>query len=310
MTEPTATIPQLEAFLEVAERRSIQAAARDTGRSRATYMRVLAALREAFGTGELLQRAPGQRTGVLTPEGQELARRAEALLRQVRQWNAATRDALGEGQPSLRVGAIAGSFDLIADILADLRATEPDIVLRIAEYPDEDLLQALDAGDIDLAFGAQAPAPVRSRWAFARLGSLPWAVIVPETMAAQFSDPMRLVELDGVPMVVLRAGPARRRLEEAFAGHAEGPLVLDAACEVGSTPRVVEMVARGFGPAVVSRFRLAFLPEGVQVRTLTDGPPPLSAGAYARRGTTLTPLQRTLLDRARARFRSAIAGNQ
>lgn len=302
MSERMVTIAQLEAFLEVAERRSIQAASRDHGRSRATYMRALAELRETLGAPELLSRAAGQRTGVVTPAGRELARRSEALLRTLRQWHAATRDALGEGHPTLRVGAIAGSFDLIADILADLRRTEPSLALQIAEYPDERLLQALDDGEIDLAFGAQAPAPVRSRWAFARLGSLPWAVIVPRGMAQAFADPLRLVELDGVPMVVLRAGPARRRLDEAFAGHAEGPLVLNAACAVGSTPRVVEMVARGFGPAVVSRFRLAFLPDGVEVRTLVDGPPPLSAGAYARRGAELTAIQRTLLDRARARF--------
>ncbi|MEM6996131.1 MAG: LysR family transcriptional regulator [Myxococcota bacterium] len=302
MNDQNATLSQLSAFLEVAQRRSIQAAARASGRSRATYMRALADLRRALDAPELLQRAPGQRTGVLTPAGEELARRAESLLRHVQQWHVATRDALGERQPALRVGAIAGSFDLIADILADLRAEAPEVSQRITEYPDETLLQALDAGDIDLAFGAQAPAPVRSRWAFVRLGSLPWAVVVPASMADAFGDPVRLVDLDGVPMVVLRGGPARRRLEEAFAGHADGPLFVDAACEVGSTPRVVQMVARGFGPAVVSRFRLSFLPAGVEVRTLIDGPPPLSAGAYARRGAPLTEIQRALLDRARTRF--------
>jgi len=302
MSDRMATLAQLTSFLEIAESRSIQAAARGTGRSRATYARVLDALSETFGTDELLTRAPGQRTGTLTASGQALARRSTALLRQVRQWHAATRDALGASHPTLRVGAIAGSFDLIADILADLRAVHPDLALRIAEYPDDKLLVALDDGDIDLAFGAQAPAPVRSRWAFARLGSLPWAVVVPTRMAEALRDPLRLVDLDGVPMVVLRTGPARRRLEEAFAGHVEGPLSLDAACEVGSTPRVVEMVARGFGPAVVSRFRLGFLPAGVEVRTLVDGPPPLSAGAYARRGTALTEIQQELLARARARF--------
>jgi DNA-binding transcriptional LysR family regulator len=119
---------------------------------------------------------------------------------------------------------------------------------------------------------------------------------------------MRLEDLDGVPLVVTRAGPARARLEREFAHYAAGPLVLNAAFQVGSTPRVVEMVARGFGPAIVSRFRLAFLPEGVEVRPLVDGPAPLTAGVFTRAGTRLGWAAKKLLGAAQTRFAELAAG--
>ncbi len=298
------TLADLEAFLEVVERRSIQAAARATGRSRATYQRVLETLERAYDAPELLQRAPGQRHGVLTPAGQELARRARVLLRSWSRWQASTRDALQRMRQSLRLGTLAGSFDLLADILVELRRAWPDLALQVAEYPDDRLLDAVDAGQVDLGFGTLDPLGVPPRLRFESLGPLPWAVIVPRSWGGTLPERVRLRDLDGVPLVVTRVGPARERLEREFAQYRTGPLVLNAAFEVGSTPRVVEMVARGFGPAVVSRFRLSFLPPDVEVRPLRDGPAPLMAGVFSRRDAHPTQVTAELVDRARRRFRT------
>jgi len=296
------TPADLEAFLEVVERRSIQAAARATGRSRSTYMRVLESLQEAFDAPELLQRARGQRQGVLTPAGQELARRARVMLRSWARWNVATRDALQRTRRSLRLGTLAGSFDLLADLLVELRQAWPDLALHVVEYPDDRLLDAVDAGLVDLGFGTLDPQGVPPRLQFESLGPLPWAVIVPADWDGTLPPRVRLADLDGVPLVVTRVGPARERLEREFAQYRTGPLVLNAAFEVASTPRVVEMVARGFGPAVVSRFRLSFLPPTVEVRPLRDGPAPLMAGVFRRRDARPSPVTTALVDWARRRF--------
>lgn len=298
------TLADLEAFLEVVERRSIQAAARSTGRSRATYLRVLETLQRAYDAPELLQRARGQRHGVLTPAGQELARRARVMLRSWARWQQVTRDALQRMRRSLRLGTLAGSFDLLADILVELRRAWPDLALQVVEYPDDRLLDAVDAGHVELGFGTLDPQGVPPRLQFESLGPLPWAVIVPRSWGDRLPASVRLRDLDGVPLVVTRVGPARERLEREFAQYRTGPLVLHAAFEVGSTPRVVEMVARGFGPAVVSRFRLSFLPPDVEVRPLRDGPAPLMAGVFSRRDAHPTPATTELVDRARRRFRA------
>ncbi len=305
MYEPSATLSleHLEDFVALAEHRSVQAAARATGRSRATYLRHLRALRSALGAPLLMRRAPGQRTGQLTRAGEQLLQRATVMLAHWERFLVETRDALSALEGTMRIGTLPGSFDLIADILADLRREAPDILLSVVELPDDALSRALLAGDVDLGFAtAAAKSPPPAGLAFRTLGALPWAVIVPRAQAKQFGDEVRLADLDGVPLVVLRSGPARDRLERDFAHYAGRPLVLNAAFQVGSTPRVVDMVARGFGPAIVSRFRLAFLPRGVVVRPLIDGPAPLSAGVYLRRGAKLGPQATELLRRAQTRF--------
>jgi DNA-binding transcriptional LysR family regulator len=302
----------LEAFVELAEHRSLGAAARATGRSRATYLRVLHDLRDRFKAPVLLERARGQRQGRLTPAGEELAQRARALLGYWGRWEVATRDAISRARAGLRVGALAGSFDLIADLLADLVAElgvgEAQPVLRVRELPDDGLLRALAAGEVDLAFGTLDPEGPPPRVETRALGELNWAVILPADQADSLPARVRLADLDGRPMVVPRAGPARESLEREFAEHEGGPLVLDGAYEVGSTPRMVELVARGLGPAIVSRFRLAFLPEGVVVRPLLDGPAPLTAGVHTRRGYVLPEVAAQLIERARQRFRQLASG--
>lgn len=298
------TLEHLRAFLEVADRRSVQAAARATGRSRTTYLRWLAELREAFGAPELLERAPGQRRGVLTSEGEELARRARAMIEAWERWCIGTHDALEQSRGAVRVGTLPGSFDLIADLLTDLRTRRPEVALRIVEYPDERLVDALEQGEVDVGFGTLDPARLPGRVDFEPFGRLAWAVILPRAMKDRFPRRLRLRDLDNVPLVVTRGGPARARLERYFAEYDEGPLVLNPAFEVGSTPRMVEMVARGFGPAIVSRFRLAFIPPEVEARPLLDGPAPLIAGAFTRRGATLPPAGRELVAAARSHFRA------
>lgn len=293
-------LEDLRGFLEIAEQRSIQAAARRMGRSRAAYVRLLARLERVFEVDALLERAPGRRLGLLTPPGAELVRRARALLRGWDEWRVATRDALAGRRSALRIGALPGSFDLIAEALSDLREQHPAVVLRVGEYDDEHLVEAIRGGEVDLGFGTVERVP--AGLAAIELGELSWAVILPRARADRFGAQIRLRELGGVPMVTLRSGPVREHIERSFAEHPGGPLVFDAAFEVGATPRIVELVARGFGPAIVSRFRLAFLPPEVVVRPLVDGPAPVRAVVLHRRGAPLGAEAQGLLALSRRRF--------
>lgn len=293
-------LDDLRAFVEIAELRSIQAAAKRQGRSRATYVRLLARLERVFEVDALLERAPGQRQGLLTPAGAELLRRSRALLVTWDQWRVATRDALVGRRGVLRIGALPGSFDLIAEALTDLRASDPTLVLRVGEYDDARLVEAIRSGEVDLGFGTVERVP--PGLSAIELGELSWAVILPRAQAGRFAAQLRLRELSGVPLVSLRSGPVRDRIERSFIDYPSGPLVYDAAFEVGATPRIVELVARGFGPAIVSRFRLAFLPKEVVVRPLLDGPAPVRAAVLHRRGAPLGAQAQGLLALSQRRF--------
>jgi DNA-binding transcriptional LysR family regulator len=94
----------------------------------------------------------------------------------------------------------------------------------------------------------------------------------------------------------------RAEIERRFVEHDGGPYFLNAVAEVESTPRLVDLVARGFGIGLVSRLRLSFLPPSLVVRPLIDGPAPLRAGIFLRRGVEPSALERELISRARQRF--------
>lgn len=292
---------QLEAFLEIVEHGTILGATRATGRSRATYQRYLQELRDTFEAPELLERAPGQRQVGITRAGAELERRARVILRHWDRWLATTRDALAETSQTLRIGTLAGSFDLFADILVAMRAETPDANITVTEISASELLDAILRGDVDLGFGTRdadgPPPPLR----FESFGALPWALILPKAWKDRLPDPVPLRSLDGVGLVLPKHGPGRARIEQHFASAGDAPLTLAAAVEVESTPRIVDVVARGFGPAIVSQFRLGFLPKGVLARRLIGGPKALTAGVYRRRGRS-TKRAQALVRLAKARF--------
>ena len=292
----------LETFLAVVDAGSVQGAARRTGLSRTTIQRRLAELEQALGAPPLFERRPGRRRQLLTAEGHEVARRARILLEHWRRSTTALRDAVAR-PGRVRVGTLAGSFDLLVDLFAGGVGGPEGAELRytVRELPEDRLLSALAAGEVDLAFGtrrSETPAHLR----FERLGSLGWAAIVPVGWVARFPPVLDVDDLADIPLVVLTSGPARAHVDRWFASAPGGPVVPAYAFETGSTPRLVEMVARGLGVGLVSRFRLSFLTERVAVRPLRTEPAPLVAGIYRRAGAPPSPAIRRLVQAARRRF--------
>lgn len=297
----------LEAYLEVIDAGSIQTAAKQSGRSRATYHRHLSDLQDSLGGAELLQRRPGQRQVLATPAGLALEVRARAILARWDQWQAETKEALSLAQRSVRIGALSGAFDLLADLVMQVAKGHPPGTFTLVEYPSGSLRPAVATGSVDFAVGTAGAEGLERNLRFDEVGPLPWSVIVPAHRAHAFADPLSLVDLHEVPMVVPRSGPTRTLLQRCFEAHPEGPLSLVSTVEVESTPRMVDMVAKGFGPAIVTRFRLQFLPQqGVQIRALKDGPAPLVAGIYTRRGVKLSALAQEMLQTMRAALQEVV----
>lgn len=295
----------LEAFLEVIEHGSIQKAARDLGRSRATYQRALSTLEESLGGCALLERRAGQRQAQLTPAGRELERRARAMLEAWDRWEAQTRRLLAEQPRQVRVGALAGAFDLLADLVLEVSQQIEGASFVLVEHPADALPEAVATGAVDFGLGTptQSAAPAD----FEPVGPLPWSVILPAAWAPRFGPEIHLADLHDVPMVLPRAGPVRQLLARCFELHEAGPLTLRPAVEAESTPRIVDMVAKGFGPAIVTRFRTRYLPEqGVEVRRLLDGPAPLVAGLYTRDVEGLPEGGQVLLQRIRAALEEVV----
>ncbi len=226
------------------------------------------------------------------------------LLRHWDRWLVATRDALLSSRRGIRVGVLVGAFDLLADVLEDMQQEDPERALHVVEYADDHLQEGVLEGEVDIGFGTLEPDGAARALECHTIGALPWVVIIPESLGDTLGARVRLADLEGRPMVVTRSGPARETIEQHFAEHEGRPLAFNPAFEVSSSPRVVEAVARGFGIAVVSRFRARFLQRGVVVRELVDGPEALVAGAFTRRGARIPAGAAELLTRARRHFKT------
>ncbi len=92
-----------------------------------------------------------KRRVMLTPVGEELARRARVVLTEVTDMEAVARAQSGIGQGDLRLGVIptVGPF-LVPRVMPMLRATWPELRLFLREELTEQLLEGLAEGRLDL----------------------------------------------------------------------------------------------------------------------------------------------------------------
>jgi LysR family transcriptional regulator, regulator of abg operon len=140
----------LRTFHVICEEGSISAAARKLNISQPSVSNAIAQLEHRLGV-QLFERS---RTGItLTPEGEALSRRADALeflLRDAEREIEFVRE--GFAAP-LRIGGTPGALvSLLPDALRQLEARHGQFSLHVIERPDHQLLDMLQKGDIELAF--------------------------------------------------------------------------------------------------------------------------------------------------------------
>ncbi|MEC3948883.1 LysR family transcriptional regulator [Sphingobium sp. HWE2-09] len=140
----------LRTFLAVCRANSISGGARALNISQPSVSNAIALLEQSLGVS-LFERS---RSGILlTPEGQVLLRRAEAmdsLLADVQtEVQLASRGITGP----LRIGGTPGALvSLLPDAVRRLEAKIGRFALHVVERPDHDLAAMLHRGDIELAF--------------------------------------------------------------------------------------------------------------------------------------------------------------
>lgn len=148
-------LESLEAFLAVARYGSVTGAARSLGFTQSAVSRQVATLEAQTGTRLFDRLARGV---TLTDEGRCLLPHAEAMVSRL----ATARrdlDALrGLGAGRLRVGAFPTALAaLVPRALAAFRQAYPDVSLTLAEGRTPALLEALRAGDTDVAVVSAPP---------------------------------------------------------------------------------------------------------------------------------------------------------
>jgi DNA-binding transcriptional LysR family regulator len=244
-------VRHLAALRAVAEEGTFGAAALKLGYAQSAISQQIAALERHVGH-RLFDRPGGSRQVSLTRAGELLLGHAEAITIRL----AAARidlDSLGAedvGGP-LRIGAFRTVAPAILPrILRELGADPDEVELALTESSDDaELLRLLEAGELDLAFTEAVE--VDDALELAPLLDDPYVLLVDERHPyAALGRDLTLEEVAAVPLVGLKRGTARARVDDAFAIHGLHPRF---AQRVEDGPTLHGFVAAGIGSGLVPR---------------------------------------------------------
>ncbi|MBW8880067.1 MAG: LysR family transcriptional regulator [Asticcacaulis sp.] len=239
MAYPAAMTPrQLRTFLAVARTRSFVRAARAVHLAQSSVSDQIQALETALGA-QLFVRA---RQGLVpTPAAEALIPYAEEILALGDEAQAAVRNA-GEGEGALAMGALETiAAARLPALLTTFRRDYPAAGLRMKVAGTGDLMAALSAGEIDVAFcfdGGQADPRLVAR----PVASEPVVLIAP---------PGVIRPVDQAFTATARGCVYRHISDAARAAASIAPVGPD--IEVDSIAAIARMVAAGAGVAVVPR---------------------------------------------------------
>lgn len=149
------TIRQLEAFVAVAQARSFVGATDGMGLTAQAVSQLVAELEGVLGF-RLFDRTT--RRVALSSAGRDFLASAESVLRHVRDAEGTADDVRHRAAGVVRVGAplVLASTALPAAVRA-YQQTRPRVVVRIRDLPIDGLVEAVAAGDVDLAIAPDRP---------------------------------------------------------------------------------------------------------------------------------------------------------
>jgi DNA-binding transcriptional LysR family regulator len=292
LPRPLADVSALRAFVAVARLGAVGRAAAALGRTQPSISARLADLEATWET-KLFRRA--SRGMELTPEGARLLPMAETILRDLEELDRSAGVPLNPtGEVRIGAGDALGRRRLPHAVARLLRG-EPGLDVRLREGPAPVLLEALRAGEIDLALVVHEPERAAERALdVAPLLESEVHVIAPAGELPEGDRALPLRALADRRLVVLQPGSGfRRQLEEAFksAGLAFRPAV-----EVGNLSLVRRFVSAGLGLAPVPA--IAFSPKDSPglVRRRLAGIGPLRYDRAVRTGVPLPEPATRLLE--------------
>jgi len=294
---PLADVSGLRAFVAVARLGTVGRAAEALGRTQPSISARLADLEKTWQTRLFRRAARGM---VLTPEGSGLLPRAEAILRELEELDRAAGVPLSSSS-EVRVGAgDALGRRRLPHAVATLLRENSGIDVRIREGPAPKLLEALRAGEIDLALVVHPPGRTREP------GFDTETILESEVHLfaprGELDSARRSVSLRSLAdrrLVVLQPGSGfRRHLETAFA-RARVPF--RPAVEVGNLSLIRRFVTAGLGVAPVPA--IAFSPRDAPnlERKPLGGVPAVRYDRVVRAGVPLPEVTRRLLELLRSR---------
>lgn len=276
-------LKRLNAFVTVVEAGSITRAAELLFIQQPPLTRLLQGLEQDFGV-PLLLRLP--RGVIPTEAGEVLLQEARAVLARAEQLNAAMRRAAQGEQGRIRIGftSSAALHTFVPALLRRYREIYPSVSTQLEESGSGELLEAVVAGQLDVAF-VRMPVKDMPELEMEKVLEEPMWVAVPagHRLAARVSgQPLKLEELSNEPFVLYR-----RR-----AGQGLYDAILAAYVRAGFSPHIVQeaprltsclsLVGAGLGISIVPASMTRLGGDGVVFLPL-DASTRLSAPLYLAR---------------------------
>ena len=294
------TIRQLQYAVAVAEQGSFRAAAEGCLVSQPSLSAQIAELESALGV-RLFDR---DRRGVLlTPAGEELLVRARAILLAFEDLRTAATDLVDPLEGRLRVGVIPTIAPyLLPSLDPDLRETFPKLDLIWREDKTENLVAAVDRGDLDAALLALEAD--LGEVDHALVGVDPFVVAIPpDHRLARSHRSIAAEELAGQEVLLLDDGHCFRNQALELCGAAG---TRELGFRATSLATLAQMVAGGAGVTLLPQ--LAVDVEGrdkkLVVRKFKKPVPKRTIALIWRRGSALTDSLGIFAETARANYPS------
>jgi DNA-binding transcriptional LysR family regulator len=261
-------LSQLRCFVAAAEELHFGRAAQRLNMTQSPLSRQIQLLERILGL-TLLERT--SRNVALTPAGRVFLIEARRIVRLAESAAlSARRVAHGEaGRIAIGFTAVSG-YGLIPQIVAQARASLPNIELELREMVTTDQVEALLTGLIDLAFVR----PPLDRQEFDTIPILaePLLVALPPGDPRQAQSTFRLEDLDGQPLIMYArqgAGYFHDMLIRLFDEAGQSPLYIQHVTQIHS---MLGLVGAGIGAAIVPESAAGLHLQDVQFRRLLTDP--------------------------------------
>jgi DNA-binding transcriptional LysR family regulator len=286
---------QLEYFAAVARHRHFRRAAEDLFVTQSAVSQQVRRLEAELGLALLRRTSRGVE---VTPAGEELLARAEAILADVAGARAAMDAHAGALRGGVRAAATTGDTLRLAPALARFSAEHPGVRVALRQGSAAAVLDLVATGSVDLAVAAlPGGAPAGGDVEAVALGDEPLVLLVPPGDALAGATGIALWDVRDRPFILGEPGTAlRERVVEACGHEGFGPVPL---FEVSEPTALRFLVHAGLGVSLVPASWLELPGPEVGV-AVPAGRRPRHALWLLSRPVALTPPARLLHEHLRA----------
>lgn len=293
-------LEQLTSFVEVAATGHFTKAAATLHLAQPSLSRQISTLEKELGA-ELFHRAHGHIS--LTAAGETLLPTARRMLADAEAIRRDMDELAGLRRGRIRLGATPTlCVSLVAEAISRFHHQHPGVELELVEKGSRELIEALGAGELDLALitrtvdlGAQTP-----RLQMQEVLGEDLVVIAAADGALISGDQITLAEVAALPQVLFHHGYDLR--EATSAAFESSGLLPNVVVEGGEMDAVLRFVERGLGIAVVPAMVLVDRPQLISaqlVKPRLSRTVSIATRADVRATRAASAMERTILSTAR-----------